>query len=102
MVKLRTRVTRANERVAEVAAGVINSMWTFWLLLVVTLAPLIWPSIMPAEQYVSSGVFQAVALPLLGVSGAVQSRQMLRLMRRLMKKLEEIEGRLGSFETPEP
>ena len=97
-MKIHRQIARANERIAEAAAAVINSMWTFWLLLFVTLAPLAWPTLMPAEQYASSAVFQAVALPLLGVSGAVQSRQLMRLLRRIAEKVHQIEEALGRLD----
>lgn len=45
-------------------------VWSFTLL---PLIPLAWPSAMTAVQFVSSGLLQLVALPVLAVSSKIQS-----------------------------
>ncbi|HTQ70638.1 MAG TPA: hypothetical protein VMH92_03990 [Acidocella sp.] len=49
-------------------------MGAFWAFLALALLPTIWPASMAAVQFISSGVLQLVALPLLAVSGILLGR----------------------------
>ena len=56
-----------NEWIAIRANAVFATMGFFWFCLILTNIPLVFPVTLPYVQYISSGVLQLIALPLLGV-----------------------------------
>ncbi len=57
------------------SAAALESPLCVYTFFVFPLIPLIWPSALNIVQFVSSGVLQLVALPILAVAGAVQARR---------------------------
>ncbi|MDD2878790.1 MAG: hypothetical protein PHZ23_16355 [Acidiphilium sp.] len=64
-----------NEWLALRMSAIFATMWCFWVVEIVVLLPLVWPRSLPFVQFVSSGWFQAIALPLLAVSGVIIGRK---------------------------
>lgn len=57
-------------------------VWAFWL---IALVPLVWPQSLDVVQFISSGVLQLVALPVLAVAGAMQAQQSRKQARATYK-----------------
>ena len=72
---------RLNDWIAVRANQLFSTMVCFWVFLIFALLPLRWPSAMPLVQFVSSGVLQLVALPLLGVGTVLAARASDRLSK---------------------
>ena len=66
---------RFNDWLAIRLSSVFATMGFFWFCLLLSLLPLKWPETMQAVQFVSSGVLQLIALPLLAVSGVIIGRK---------------------------
>jgi hypothetical protein len=64
-----------NERIAIWLSERFATMECFWAFVVLALMPVAWPSSMEVVQFISSGVLQLVALPLLAVAGVVIGRK---------------------------
>jgi hypothetical protein len=93
-------------------AAAIETSACVWSFTVLPLIPLVWPASLTAIQFISSGVLQLVALPVLAVSGkiqadrlAVQSREqhdatmeILADVRAMMAEVHQIH--LSMKETP--
>lgn len=88
------RPHRLADRIAAAGSAVINSLWTFAALNVLVFVPLGWPKLMPAAQFISSGWFQAVALPLLGISGERQMRKVTRYLGEIHADVRKIKAKL--------
>ena len=73
MVGAETRVMihRANEYLATHLAQAFATMACFWVFLILSLLPLFWRASMPVVQFISSGVLQLIALPLIAVAGKI-------------------------------
>ena len=67
-------VRRLNDWVALKLSAAFFTMGTFWTFLLLAFLPLLWPASLTAVQFLSSGVIQLVALPLLGVSSIILGR----------------------------
>lgn len=78
-------------------------VWTFWL---IALVPLVWPQSLDVVQFISSGVLQLVALPVLAVAGATQAQRsrkqaradheaMMTMMRELRQMHAELHAKLN-------
>lgn len=65
---------RFNERLALLLAEWFATMAAFYAFTVLALLPLVWPASMSVVQFISSGVLQLIALPLLAVSGVIIGR----------------------------
>ena len=68
-------IRSANERLAIRLSGWFSTMACFYAFVVLALLPVAWPASMDVVQFVSSGVLQLVALPLLAVSAVVIGRK---------------------------
>ena len=66
-----------NAQLSQRAADFLCSMECFWLIEALVLLPLIFPGTLAVVQFVSSGWFQAVALPLLGASGVLAAQRVM-------------------------
>ncbi|MDD2878698.1 MAG: hypothetical protein PHZ23_15885 [Acidiphilium sp.] len=66
---------RFNEWLAIHLSEMFATMLAFYLFTVLALLPLAWPAAMPYVQFISSGVLQLIALPLLAVSGVIIGRK---------------------------
>lgn len=66
---------RFNEWLALRLSAWFATMAAFYAFLLLALLPLPWPASMPVVQFLSSGVLQLVALPLLAVSGVIIGRK---------------------------
>jgi hypothetical protein len=64
-----------NEWLAVHLSEMFATMVAFYLFTVLALLPLAWPASMPYVQFISSGVLQLIALPLLAVSGVIIGRK---------------------------
>ncbi len=66
---------RFNEWLAIHLAEAFATMTAFYGFTCLALLPLVWPQSMSVVQFVSSGVLQLIALPLLAVSGVIIGRK---------------------------
>lgn len=66
---------RMNDWIAVKLSSAFSTMACFWLFCVLALLPLPFPKTMPYVQFISSGVLQLVALPLLAVAARVIQKQ---------------------------
>lgn len=66
---------RANDWLAIKLSAQFATMAAFYVFAVLSLMPLVWPASMAVVQFVSSGVLQLVALPLLAVSSVIIGRK---------------------------
>ncbi|HQT89690.1 MAG TPA: hypothetical protein PK677_14275 [Acidiphilium sp.] len=66
---------RFNEWLALRLSTAFATMAAFYAFAALALLPLVWPASMPVVQFVSSGVLQLVALPLLAVAGVLIGRK---------------------------
>ena len=71
---------RLNNNVAFMLAAWFCSMACFYVCCGLIAVGFIWPSTMEAVQFISSGVIQLVALPILGVANTVSTLQIMRLL----------------------
>ena len=53
------------EKIAVKMTNVVGTMWFFFFCIILVTIPLIWPQVMPAIQYISSGYLQLILLPLI-------------------------------------
>lgn len=97
MRRLRDRLRQLNDGIALGAVAVLSSMSCAWAVLALTLLPLGWPSALAVVSFVSSGVFQAVALPLLGKGQALQTAEAARLAQ--MAEARAVEQHRAVMET---
>ncbi len=67
----RKSVAAWNKRAALWMAAWFSTMTCFWLFTALSLLPIVWPESMNVIQFISSGVLQLIALPLLGVAGVI-------------------------------
>ena len=63
-----------NDWLAMHLSKAFATMWFFWFCLLLTLLPISWPASLPIVQFISSGVLQLIALPLLAVYGVILGR----------------------------
>ena len=70
-----------NQRIAVRLSALILSMGCFWALNIGLAVGLIVPATMPLVQFLSSAWFQAVALPLIGVSATISAMEVMALIR---------------------
>ena len=70
-----------NQRIAVRLSALILSMGWFWALNIGLAVGLIVPATMPLVQFLSSAWFQAVALPLIGVSATISGAEILGLIQ---------------------
>jgi len=103
---------KANEWLAVKSNVVFASMELFWILLIFCTIPLVWPSTLSVVQFVSSGVFQAVALPLIAVGTVIAAKSSDKLaveqhqatmesheeIKKLLAEDDAIEARLQKIE----
>jgi ABC-type transport system involved in cytochrome bd biosynthesis fused ATPase/permease subunit len=68
-------VQRANEWLAIKLSAQFATMTAFYAFLALSLLPAAWPASMSVVQFISSGVLQLVALPLIAVSGVLLGRK---------------------------
>jgi hypothetical protein len=96
-------LARFNELVAIKLSSWFASMACFWAINVLCILPLIWPRMTTAVQLISSSWFQAIALPLLAVSGVIIGKRaeiraeqdhiaLMLLVEELHKKHDEHHG----------
>lgn len=78
---LMTRRQRLADKIAAAGSAIINSLWTFAALNLLAFVPLAYPRLTETAQFISSGWFQGVALPLLGISGERQARKIIRYLQ---------------------
>lgn len=62
---------RFNEAVAVRASAAFATMGCFWAFLFLSLLPVVAPRTMGVVQFISSGVLQLVALPLISVASLI-------------------------------
>ncbi|MDE2343605.1 MAG: hypothetical protein KGL63_09495 [Betaproteobacteria bacterium] len=62
---------RVNDSIALYLSAAFSTMTCFWAFLGLALLPLIVPRLMPEVQFISSGVLQLIALPLIAVAGKI-------------------------------
>lgn len=62
---------RINDSIAIYLSAAFSTMTCFWVFLALALLPLIVPRLMPEVQFISSGVLQLIALPLIAVAGKI-------------------------------
>jgi hypothetical protein len=79
-------VKSGNNWFAFKLAALFASIWCFWIFLILSLAPLAFPSYLNVIQFVSSGVLQLIALPLL----AYTSDQGTRVTTVLMQETHDV------------
>jgi hypothetical protein len=72
--KLMTALQRINAKIAVGMNKAFATMAFFYVCFALSLLPLRWPDSMPFVQYLSSGVLQLIALPLLGVGTVLASQ----------------------------
>ena len=72
---------RFNVWLADRMARFMQSMLCFWLIEILVLVPLAAPQFLPEVQFISSGWFQAIALPVLAVYGALSAAEIMTLIR---------------------
>ncbi len=70
-----------NNRIAVRLSALILSLGCFWALNVGLAVGLLIPCTMPVVQFLSSAWFQAVALPLIGVSATISAMEVMALIR---------------------
>lgn len=99
------RAASCASRLIAAQASLIETpacVWAFWL---IALVPLVWPQSLDVVQFISSGVLQLVALPVLAVAGAMQAQQsrkqaradhetMMTLMREVRTMHAELHAKL--------
>ena len=94
-------LTKLNERLSELASRVFSSIYTAYGFLVFSLLPLLARAWMNPILYASNCV-QLVALPLLGVTNAVQGNVQMKLIREthdeVMAEHTELKARLDAIE----
>jgi hypothetical protein len=92
--KFMRKVDRINDVVAAKSTLMFGTMWMTYLFLIWSLIPLIFPSQEAMVFYVSGGIIQLVALPLIMVGQSVLSRAAERRAqidhKTLLKEMEEI------------
>ena len=84
MIRIRRRVSKLNECVAESLADGLSTMWCFWAILFLVTIPLVWQRPDTAyqwAQYLSTAVFQAIALPVLAFVAKVEAKRQIKLLR---------------------
>lgn len=81
MINLHRHAVRANSLAIFALAAAIETSICVWAFLILPLIPIAWPSSMPVIQFVSSGVLQLVALPILAVAGRKSNAEVLALIR---------------------
>ena len=97
----RGALARINERVAVSGTKIFGSMWTFYGLTALALAPIFPPLafVLPIVRYTSTAVIQLAALPLLGVGGNIIGRRGERLARQTheaaMQEVEMVRSELA-------
>jgi uncharacterized membrane protein len=72
---LSTRISKLNEKIAIAATIVMSTMWCVYSFMIWALLPLLFPKVEPVVFYVSGGVIQLVALPLIMVGQNVLNRK---------------------------
>lgn len=88
-------ITKVNNWLADKVAFLFSHMGTAYAFLILSLLPLVFPGAMAAILYISNAI-QLDALALLGVSGAVSSAVVMKLLRdihvEVMETLEELKS----------
>ena len=92
--KVKDSLEKTNDVVASFIAATLSSVWCFHAFLVLSVAPLVFSQIMTTAQYLSSGIFQLVALPVLAYVSDKGAKAMMNLMRDmhalLTKQVKEL------------
>lgn len=95
-------ITKINQWLADKVAILFSQMGTAYAFLILSLLPLVFPGAMAAILYISNAI-QLDALALLGVSGAVSSALVMKLLREIhgevMMALEELRARHDDLRT---
>ena len=86
------QVNRFNARLGLVLAAGLSTMACFWAVGMIVLATLLWKR--PADPYewiifLSSGFFQAVALPVLAMAGDVVNDRLIRFVENIFGAVME-------------
>lgn len=68
-------LTAINRRIVLTSAAALGSSACVYTFFIFPLIPLLWPDTLNVVQFVSSGVLQLVALPVLAVAGDIQGRR---------------------------
>ena len=74
-----------NNRMAILIAAWFCSMTCFYACCALLLVPVVYPPSMELVQFISSGVIQLIALPILGVSNAVSTMQIMKFLEEMHK-----------------
>lgn len=72
---------KCNDHLVLILAAIFVSIWCVWGFLLFSLLPLFWPSTMNVVQFISSGVLQLVALPLLAYTNNLDTKETSRILQ---------------------
>lgn len=90
----KNRVSKLNQRIAEKMSAGLSTMWCLWIVLLLVLFPLIWnrpDTLYGWAQYLSTAVFQAVALPVLAFVSREETRKQMRILNETRNaEMEEL------------
>src|SRR5574340_567423 len=92
-----TKLNTTLRKFAEGVSAVMSSAWTFFVLAGFCGLQLLGPKWAQGVLYASNDV-QLLLIPLLGLSGALQSGKLLRLVRQIHTNQRQIMGLLAAIE----
>ena len=73
-------LAKLNVKVISNIAGILATSACVWAFLALSLLPIAWVKTMAIVQFVSSGILQLVALPILGVQNRIESAKLAQQM----------------------
>lgn len=79
-----------NNRLALHIAAAFSTMACFWACNALAFLPIVWPQSLDVVQFISSGWLQLVALPVLGVTSAIESAKVMRLLMELHTETQQM------------
>lgn len=87
-------IRRINTAIITATAGALATSACVWAFLALSVLPAVWPASLDVVQFISSGVLQLVALPVLAVAANLDNRRLAKQAREqhaaTMKLLAEV------------
>jgi hypothetical protein len=94
MKKIAVKINRINLKVAKKLSNFLSSMGCFYVIAIMVIVPLfvkVPASLIEWIIYLSSAVFQAIALPILAYTSMINGNKTDEIMTKIFKMTEKIE-----------